>query len=86
MTGYAAMRALLAAIERAREEGAGSPSEIRALIPSRVSSAELSGQPFGTRWGFTGTGNLYPVFGGLYTLDYTIAEDEWLFPLRTIIY
>lgn len=56
MSGYAAMRAILAAIERVVEEGINDPTQIRALLPSRLSSLEFSGEPFGVRWGFTGSG------------------------------
>jgi ABC-type branched-subunit amino acid transport system substrate-binding protein len=86
MNSYAAMRTLLVAIERAIEEGAASPAEIRGALPSIIPSLEFTGAPYEQRWGFTGSGERYPAVGGIYLLDFTLSEVDGMFPVRTIVY
>jgi hypothetical protein len=86
MNSYAAMKALLVAIERAREAGAMTPLAVRAALPTIVASLALTGAPYELPWGFTGAGERYPTVGGIYLLDFTISEVDGMFPLKTITY
>ena len=86
MDSYAAMKALLVAIEQIASSGISDPGEIAMRLPSVLASLKLSGAPYGEPWGFTGSGDRYPVIGGIYTVDLTLSEDLYLFPLRAVRY
>ena len=86
MDSYAAMKALLTAIEQVASSGIRDPREIAARLPGVLASLKLSGAPYGEPWGFTGSGDRYPVIGGIYTVDLTLSEDLYLFPLRAVRY
>lgn len=86
MNSYAAMKAILVGIERAREAGIVEPRAIRAALPSIVAGLTLSGAPYGTTWGFTGAGERYPAIGGAFLIDFTVSEIDGMFPIRTLFY
>ena len=85
MDSYAAMKALLTAIEQIVSAGISDPREIAARLPGALASLKLDGAPYGEPWGFTGSGDRYPVIGGIYTIDPALSE-EYSFPLRAVRY
>ena len=85
MDSYAAMKALLTAIEQIVSAGISDPREIAARLPGALASLKLDGAPSGEPWGFTGSGDRYPVIGGIYTIDPALSE-EYSFPLRAVRY
>ena len=85
MDSYAAMKALLTAIEQIVSAGISDPREIAARLPGALASLKLDGAPYGEPWGFTGSGDRYPVIGGIYTIDPALSE-EYFFPLRAVRY